>query len=243
MEAIIKLLKNLGLSDKESATYLDLVESGPSLIATIAHRTGFHRADLYKILPHLIERGLVTVAPRGKQKRYVAESPSRLEDIFNAIKTDFDKLLPQLNELYDQPSQRPVVKFFEGAKGVTSVFEDLLTTLKRGGIYYRYSSRRAGVEVEKYAPSNFRPRRDAKQIERYMISDGLTDHQKKHPTLNRAVKIIPEGKSLFNDNIIMLIYSDRVVIADLDSVSAILVENKTIAEFQKKIFKLLFELL
>lgn len=111
MDDLISLLKNLGLTGKESKAYLLLVKSGPMLIAQIARETGVHRPDLYKVLPSLQHKGLVTIAPRGKQKRYVAEHPNKLESIIGAIKLDFDKLLPSLNELYDQPNKRPIIKF------------------------------------------------------------------------------------------------------------------------------------
>lgn len=243
MDDKIKLLKNIGLTDKESAVYLTLLEFGPLLIAEISRRAEIHRPDVYKILPVLQAKSLVTIAPRGKQKRFTAEPPAKVELILGSIKSDFDKLLPALNELRDRSSQRPVIRFLEGDQGMRFILGDLITVLKRGEVYYRFSSRRACAEIEKYVPLDYRAKRDAKQLERFLITDGLTDNQKKNPTLNRIYKIISPERGLFNDNVVQLIYKNRVVFADLNSVTAILIENDTIAEFQKRIFKILFELL
>ena len=214
MDERINFLKNLGLTDKEGLVYLTMVELGPSLVAQIARQAGLHRPELYRIIPSLQNKGLVSVAPKGKQKRFVAETPEKLGAMFESVTANFGKLLPELNELYDKQSKRPIIKYLEGGKGVSFLLQDLLATLKRGEVYYRYASHRAVTEMEKYVPKSFGRDRDAKQIERFVITDELTDQQKKNPTLLRAHKIISVDQGLFDDNIVQLIYKDRVAIAE-----------------------------
>jgi hypothetical protein len=65
--------------------------------------------------------------------------------------------------------------------------------------------------------------------------------KKKSPRLEREIKIIPENIDEFQDNVLMTIYANKVAFIDFNDESSILIENKEIAEFQKKLFKLLFK--
>jgi len=59
--------------------------------------------------------------------------------------------------------------------------------------------------------------------------------------LERELKIIPESIDEFQDNVLMTIYANKVAFIDFNTESSILIENKEIADFQKKLFKLLFK--
>jgi hypothetical protein len=63
--------------------------------------------------------------------------------------------------------------------------------------------------------------------------------QQKIPKLEREIKVI-ENNAL-DDNVIFTIYKDKVSLLDLNSQSSIIIQNKSIANFQKKIFQLLFK--
>ena len=60
------IFNKIGLNDKELKIYTSLIERGPLLIAQIAKQTGLHRPAIYKNLPNLISKGLVTVSFKGK---------------------------------------------------------------------------------------------------------------------------------------------------------------------------------
>jgi sugar-specific transcriptional regulator TrmB len=70
MNKFILLFERLGIPEKTARTYLDLLEHGTSSIAEICLRTGLHRPEAYRILPHLMELGLVKETVRGKRKSY-----------------------------------------------------------------------------------------------------------------------------------------------------------------------------
>lgn len=50
-----KILQKIGLSDRESTLYIDLLENTSSTISDIAKRTGLHRPVVYQTLPLLEE--------------------------------------------------------------------------------------------------------------------------------------------------------------------------------------------
>ena len=54
---------------------------------------------------------------------------------------------------------------------------------------------------------------------------------------------IPKKYDLFDDNISKIIYGNKVAIIDYSTETSFIIENKKFADFEKKIFKLLFKYL
>ena len=65
--------------------------------------------------------------------------------------------------------------------------------------------------------------------------------KRKSNRLHRLIKTVPAKYDLFSYDITQLIYKDKVAFIDFGSLSAAIIENPTFAEFQRKIFKLLFD--
>ena len=87
-------LRKIGLSELEARVYLDLLEHGSSVIAEIARRTNSHRQMIYRVLPVLMEQGLVSSGPIGKRQAYTAESPSHLKSMVDILANNFESILP-----------------------------------------------------------------------------------------------------------------------------------------------------
>ncbi|MBI2047774.1 MAG: hypothetical protein HYT27_01410 [Parcubacteria group bacterium] len=233
------ILTKIGLSAEESTIYTTLLEEGPGTVSFISKHTGLHRPRIYTILPEMVSQGLISVVPKGKQKHYVAESPQKLKLLAEDIAHQFQEQLPELEALYSRRQKKPIVKFLSGRRGIIFVYEDLLTTLKRGEIFYRYSSARSQRRQDWYVPKNYREHRDQKGIERFVITNEKTSGRKK-PRLERYIKVIPKKYDLWEYDITQLIYGNKVAFVDYNTETAVIIENPIIAEFQKKIFKLLF---
>ncbi len=236
---IESVLAQVGLTPHESATYLDLLQNGEATLGTLAKRTGLYRPALYKILPTLTEKGLVGRAhTKGKQQHYRAESPERLETLFENAKLRLHDALPELASLYTNRENRPVVRFLEGVAGVRSVFADLLATLSKGDIFYRYSSIKT-LPSRTYLPPQYEEIRDRKQLERLVITNAPMA-KSKPPRLERETKVVPPEFDLFDDNVSHIIYGNKVAVIDYNTETAIIIESKIIADFQRKLFVLLY---
>ncbi len=236
-----ELLKNLGLSDQEAQIYLALLELGPSLISRIAQYTGMHRPTIYRILPKLEAKDLVTTAPKGKQKLYIAETPEKLRSSFVTLKEQFEKTLPELQHIHDKRKHRPLIKFLGDSRNLAFIATDIVTTLKRGGIYHCYTTKRASLIIRKRLSQSFYTGRSAKQLQRFIITDALTDWQEK-PDLSLSVKIIPAKYDFIDDNITQVIYGDKVAVADFETETGFIIESPLFANLQRKIFKALYGL-
>jgi sugar-specific transcriptional regulator TrmB len=237
---ISALFQRIGLNKKESAIYVALLEGGQATVSEIARRTALHRPAIYRELAHMRKRGLVEKVVHGKQQRYIAAPPERLESLVEQTRADFGAALPELHSLYEGSPHRPVVRFLEGKHGVRAVFEDLIRKSQRGDVFYRYSSRKDTTRGDAYLPSSYREDRDRKQLERFVITSTATAGGKR-PRLGRMTKVIPPDVDLFAYDVTQIIYRDTVAFIDYQTEMAFIVESPTIAQFQKRIFKLLFD--
>lgn len=233
-----QILQKIGLNKDESAIYLALLELGPSHISTISDKTKIHRPLIYKAIPSLLEKKLITQTHKEKTVLYVAEPPNRLESIFEELKLDLFEILPDLEDTYVTNTKKGIkVRFLEGQTGTMRVFDDVVRSLKRDDTFYRISSNKDGQEKrDKYVPRNYSRIRDSKKLQRMVITNEQTAKHKEDK-LDRFIKVMPSDFGLFDHNVTQIIYGDRVAFIDYNSETALIVESKAIADFQAHVFK------
>lgn len=132
------------------------------------------------------------------------------------------------------------IRFLYGPSGIRAAFDDVITHSKKGDTFFRYTSEKDLQKVNSYLANDYRLRRDKKKLERKVISNAISGSQKKS-RLERFIKFIPEESEQFEQNIIELVYGERVSIIDLNTEEVVIIENKKLADFQKVIFKLLYK--
>lgn len=236
-----KILEKLGLTKNESAIYLALLDLGTSTISQISEKTSIHRPLIYKALPSLLEKKLITQTQKLKSVVYGAEPPNRLEAMFDDLKVDFWEALPDLEDTYNSSEKRPKIRFLEGKDGTKRIFDDVVRSLKKGDVFYRYSSNKDGNEKkDKYVPRIYRKMRDEKKLQREVITNAQTAVHKK-PSLDRFTKTMPSDFGPFEHNVTEIIYGNKIAFIDYNTETAMIIESKTIAEFQKQIFQTLYK--
>lgn len=236
-----KLLIKLGLTPIESKLYEALVSKGALSVSGLAEISGLYRPQVYKYIPELIAKGLVKESRHGRRTVYMAESPRQLEKLVDNLKTEIHQQLPHMLQLYTISENRPMISYFEGERGIRRIYKDLVATCKKGDIFYRYESPRNYHAVRKYLPQEYYDRfRDNAEVDRLIITNEMTKQQKKD-RLGRIIKVIPPKYDLFDYDISQLIYGDKVAFIDFRSETVSLIESPVFAEFQRKIFKLLFD--
>lgn len=240
-ESINKLLEQLGLSKNEIKVYLALLKINTGLITDIANTANLPRQTVYRAIPSLIEKKLIHTSPKGKRQEYTASEPVKIKSLVDKLRFDVDELLPDLNDLYDNKTKTaPTTKVLTGSPGITYVLNDILSTLKHGGAYYRYSSIDNIDRTNKYLPKYFRRNRDQKDLIRYVITNN-SNLKRKAKKNKRFVKAINEEFQLFDYNIMQIIYGNKVGIIDYNTETSVIIESKNIANFQRKVFLSLFQ--
>lgn len=236
----MSLLQRLGLSDTERDIYKYLFQHGASSVAAIAKALALHRPHLYRMLEALRTRGLVSTTLEGKRKRFVAAPPERVNELFAVLAREMDEALPALVREYRKTKDEPVITHHQGRLGVTGIFADLVESTKRGETFYRYSSEKDLAHTNSYLPRDYRKKRDEKKLERFVITAPRIGKGKK-ARMERAMKYIPEGFDLFDQDVIELIYAHKVAFIDLNTESGFVIESAPLADFHKKLFRLLYK--
>lgn len=235
---IENILKNIGLGEAPIQIYTALLGNPPLSVSAIARKTGLHRPIIYRNIPLLIDKGLVTTSPKAK-KLYAAEHPDKIKRLITELAGDLDKIMPELDTIYNGASSRPIVKYLEGKRGIRFILEDIIHTLKKGDTFYRYSSTKDGKKGPSNLPTDYRKIRDEKKLERFVITSEEGAKYAK-PKLERSIKVVPKEYGLFDYDITEIIYAGKIAFIDDNTETAIIIENSTIANFQKKLFKMLY---
>lgn len=128
------LLQELGLHEQEAALYLLLLTQGPQKARDLTAAIGIGRGNVYNYLMMLVQKGLVS-AIEGKQTRYEAADPAKLEQLLAQKKQGisnlegmFQQLLPTLTSAFNLSTGKPTVQVYEGVDGYKLALQDVLTS-------------------------------------------------------------------------------------------------------------------
>jgi len=240
----VQILKNIWLTEIEAKIYICLLEKGVLGISKISEISGLNRMQIYASLPRLLEKHLIWESIHGKRKRFFAENPDNLENIFYEQKLVFQNTLQVMKNTYNKKMTIPQLRTFYTRKAIKHIFHDIVDTLQAWETYYRYSSRKEN-HMRWFLGEEYKRKRDQKEIQRMVItsSELMRLKQDKSKNLDREMVAIPEKYDLFEDNISKMIYADKVAVIDYNTDTSFIIENKKFADFEKKIFKLLFKYL
>ena len=231
------LLQAIGLTKTEIGIYMDLITYGTQTISSISRTSKLHRPAIYRALPHLKEKGLISERRVGKLIHYAAEPPERLRSQLEVVHNELNTVIPQLTQM--QNNKTPIVRRLDGKPGVHAVYEDILWTLKKGEEFYRYSSESAEQILSVGLPKDYEKKRDAMQLERLVITN--PDYVKaREPSLEESLRVVPDTFLPFEYGVSQIIYGNKIAFIDYTQPLATIVENPTLAKFQKDIFKMLF---
>jgi sugar-specific transcriptional regulator TrmB len=233
-------LSRAGMSSREASLYLALLQKGESSIVTLSSHTDLNRPAVYDLVAKMLARGFISKTKKGKREFYVANHPEVLRPNVECANSGLMKLVDNLSTFAKEHNTSTNISTLYGKEGIRSVFKDLVTTLKKGEIFYRYSGPKSLENAESYLPHDYRKIRDEKQLERYVITRGdIADAKKKR--LERDIKILP-GKSLMED-MTKLIYANRVAYINYEQEQATVIYDQTTADFEKETFMNLWKVL
>ncbi len=119
-------LKKLGFSEKEALVYTKALELNSFSVASMATLTSIKRPTCYLIIDNLIQKGLITVMPRGRKSLYCAESPERIIKNMEKQVELAKKVTPVLQQIKSKDMPTPTIKFFTGRLGVEAIYSDVL---------------------------------------------------------------------------------------------------------------------
>ena len=232
----VDVLKRIGLSERESVVYLTLLQRGHLSISHLSLHTGIHRPALYNIIPRLSGRGLITKIIVGKRSEFLAKSPDHLSYLVERSKMGLENIVIQLKKDFAHTEMAPHAETHFGKEGIRAVFYDIVHSLPKGSVFYRYSSRE-NLLSNKYLPRDYREIRDQKRIERLVITNRALK-ETKSPRLEREIKTLSGFDAIFS--ITKIIYGEKISYIDYKNDFAFTIVNKKMADLEIVVFKQIY---
>lgn len=238
-------LHSIGLSDKETDLYLELLKYDFLSPTEISRKTGINRTTVYPILEQLMQKRLVREVEGSKKGKYMAESPERLKTYFQEKMAKFeeqerllDDVIPQLRGLEHRDSNsEPVVKYYSGRQGVLDSLHDYLEIIPSGSeVAMVYSQ----DFVEKmFTPSEMKVARSLR-IKRSLSVKTIYSYSKgeREPVKNSTRVMLPEKYKVLGD----IAFTDDVVrfYSGEKELFGIIVRSKEIAQTLKVLHELAY---
>ncbi len=241
MKDISHLMPTLGLNEHEAKIYLACLELGGSSVQDISRETGIKRTTVYNFLEELRARGLVSQVKKGGRTLLLPEDPhvfiqkaeQHLREIKNAV--------PELMSVFNLPSSKPNIRFYQGVDGLRHLYED---TLVVGEKIYGFGDFDKVIAVMGDYIWDYVARRVKKNIDYQVIAkrgDWLKDPHVHNERQLRNFRLV--GATTKFDTEID-IYGGKIAIYSFRKPYAgIIIEDHAVAETMKSVWKLLWEAL
>lgn len=230
------ILHRLGFPKHSAAVFEALEKLEPASPTQLARATKLYRPVVYRVLAVLTKAGFAEARRAGKRTTYLSCDRTRIVRAFKGAAAEAERELSRGQQAHKSLG---MVSYFEGHGGIAAIFDDVIAHSRRGDTFYRYTSERDLDEVNSYLSPSYRAKRDAKRLERLVISNPESGVRKKK-RLERFIKYLGVGKESFHENAIELIYGSRVAFIDLNTKRGLIIDNPTLADFQKTIFRALY---
>lgn len=237
------MLKSLGLSDAESKIYLAALELGEALPKHLAEKAGVKRPILYKLLPGMLDKGLLAETSKGKRRYLVAEDPELYLDKKRAELLLAENSIPELRLLLQTAKVKPKIVFYEGVEGLKKLYMDNLHEKKP--ILEFVSVEKIHPEIELYSKNYYIPQRINRKIPIKILVSGNTTSEllnlKTAEWALREVKMIDENK--FPIPLDCYVYGNNVSFAVYRTDSepiGVIIRSKEIATTMRSVFEFMW---
>lgn len=236
-------LKKFGLSDKEAALYLILLELGKAKVQDIARKTKLPRSTVYSVLGDLQQQGLVFAFDQGKIRYFAPQDPGQIVQEMAARTESIKSIFPDLRQLYRAAKARPQIRYYEGVAEIKAMYLDILK-MKGLKAYDIIAAEEEWLKLDSAFFRDFKERRAAAGIKTRLIlehSQAALDRKAHERESNSEVKLVPPGLGwkftagcyIFTDRVIFIAYKEERVACEIHS-AEIAVLLKLLFEFSWK---------
>ncbi|MEA3515304.1 MAG: helix-turn-helix domain-containing protein [Nanoarchaeota archaeon] len=229
-------LKELNLSDKEVKAYLSLLMLGQSTVNTIARKANLNRVTTYDILEALLERGFVSYVIISGIKYFEAVQPSKFLDSLKEKQEKIEEVLPELEAIKASLTKKPHIEMFEEIKGLKSIFNDILKENKET---WFIGDPKMLDTLQFYFPHFIKQKRKQGIFSKVITYDCpvMRKYRKESPERYLSMRYIKQKigmtKIFYGDKVAFLTFREKNSIA-------ILINNKDIADTERKLFEILW---
>ena len=239
----MKILKEIGFTERESQIYELLLRLGESPVSAILKATGAHPQVIYRTIDNLVNKGLV-ISVKRKNKTYVsAENPKQLEKLEEEKLRKLRQSIPELTAL-QKVSKKEVIRISRGEEAVRALRLRGIEELPKNGTYYIIGG--SGDRFYKVMGEHYEEierKRIKKKIDRKLITFASQKEKLEKNDLFRELAEfrylsdehpVESSTNIFGNTVAIIIWSaDPIVIT---------IESKEVAESYKKYFYILWHI-
>lgn len=245
-------LRKLGLTEGEIKTYIALLKLVRAPITKISSETKLNRTGLYDIMENLINKGLVSYVFEEKKKYYTAAKPSRIleylkekQQFLSNEESNLKKVVKELKKIVPSQDEFTNVEIYKGKKGIITILEDVFNECGKGDEVLAFGlggSNFLKVIGDYYHHYIF------KHLKAGIGFKAIFNETEKKESYVKELGKLPLTKAKFTFKkydlpIHTRIYGNKVAMFILEKdPTAILINNKKIAEGYKYFFKFLWNL-
>jgi hypothetical protein len=182
----------------------------------------------------------MSVELSGWKRRFTAADPQSLSLVLKQRERGFETILPELIALHKLKNDGGTFKYYQGLEAVKGVYEQLLKDAPPGCDYLIISDIASWLEMDERWSADFRERRAATQVKMRLLtqdSEAARHYKKYERNFNAQVKLLPERTVLKTNAVII---PERLMINQLWSPMAIVIENESIIEMQRQMFEIIW---
>lgn len=229
-------LKELDLNEKEVKVYLALLMLGQSAVNAVAKKANLNRVTTYDILKSLLEKGFVSYVIISGVKHFEAVEPSKFLDLLKEKQEKIEAVLPELEAVKASLTKKPQIEMFEEINGLKSIFNDILKENKE--TWFIGDPKMLDV-LQFYFPHFIKQKRKQGIFSKVITYDcpAMRKYKKEAPKKFIHMRFIKQKidmtKIFYGDKVAFLTFRERNSIA-------ILINNKDIADTEKKLFDILW---
>ncbi|KKW44440.1 MAG: Transcriptional regulator, TrmB [Parcubacteria group bacterium GW2011_GWA2_56_7] len=238
---IKQVLEEIGVGKTKADVYLAALEIGSGTAEEIGKQAGIPRTTAHEVLQQLLSKGLVALTMKGRRRIYTPESPQKLQSILHEQERRLLEVLPKLLSIHNTSSTRPRVRFYEGAEGIRTVFEDTLKSKTK-----TLSAILSIQDIDKIAGAkwfaNYTKRRIESGRRLNVIRSSETEVEDKYPSSkseNREVHYAEPGMVF---NLSVYLYDNKVAFfGTMKEPYAMLIESEDLHQTLFNLFEVLWQ--
>jgi predicted transcriptional regulator len=226
-------LSAAGLTHNEAKVYLTLLKLGSGIVNDITKKCGVHRVNVYDCLDRLTEKGMVSSIIRNGRKLYQAVNPEVLREIIREKEFLVEHAMPQLQLDYKANPGKQEVYFFKGPDGV---YTSYIMMLEQRQVLYGIGGSGKTRTFLKHRHDKFV--HELKKQKTKVKALYYEFARKTGAAKDYDVRYLPDKYQ--NPMMIDVCGSLVVILLATDEVSAIVIDNRILADSYRKYFELLW---
>jgi predicted DNA-binding transcriptional regulator len=246
---IHRLLRRLGLRDRESRIYLACLRSKEGLfVHELVRETRILRSTVDLTIRRLLQREFLNKSKVGRRTRYFAQDPKSILFRQKQLAEDFETILPSLSVMGGHMKDMEIL-YFEGAHGFRQVHDDALTHIKNSkGDKKDILSFSSGADSLRLYPTMQKMFID-KRIKNGSWYRAIASNDSRNvpiwnndPKALREIKYLPSTHYPFRIDI--QIYADNIMLySTTPPIGGVTIRNEKIADSMRALFNLVWKLL